>query len=176
MARYNFIWDNELFHLRANGLVDAAGMLDNNPNMVIPRLTHAPGPGLGRVWGYLPDAPVVTAQCTDVVLTRDIWGCFEAGIDVPGFGFETVDDATMQVWLTGPQAKTVRPTAQAPVPVPWANAPATFVWQWRFGKDPMGFPMGALPDRTVETGRQMLEDPYMEFERDKWRSIPWEWM
>ncbi|KAL2015140.1 hypothetical protein VTK56DRAFT_6206 [Thermocarpiscus australiensis] len=46
-------------------------------------------------------------------------------------------------------------------------------WQWRFGPDPMrlGLPPGApAPEHAIEGGRYMLDEPYVEFEEDKWRA------
>jgi hypothetical protein len=169
LARYNHIRPLELTQLRAPnaGFVDPAGRLLPNPAVLPPPLLWAPGFGQPRVFGLLPDAAAMQSFA-DVVLTPEIWERFQSGIDIPGEGFQTVDDAAMQTWLNSG----VRPTPQAPVLLAWAARPTRFGWQWRFGYNPMGFPGNALPQRTLEKGKQMLEDPYVEFERDKWRVRP----
>lgn len=166
-ARYNYLTPAERPGIQAllqNGVIPAG--------TVLPALDHAPGHHHG-IRGVL--AHQLPAEFDEVWLTDEVWARFGAGIDIPGFGFELPDAVAVEEWAKWHRGD----------PQDCEYAPQD--WQWRFGRDPMGLdpnrsdangvplPPRALTARSEAKGRHMLDDPYVEFERDKWRAELPQW-
>ncbi|KAK3290205.1 uncharacterized protein B0H64DRAFT_453228 [Chaetomium fimeti] len=166
-ARYNYFAPEDRPALEA--VADAEGVIP--PQTPVPQTAYYPaGDGAANhVVGVLPWR-LPQERWGDVLLTPEVFARFRAGIDIPGWGFAAPEGEVVDRWLEEAGGDMFKLQAERTAMPGFVHTPER--WQWRFGEDPMGLGQRPLPSETVEEGRHMLDDPYLEFERDRSRAVP----